>query len=1059
MSTTDTKFFTNEPDNDLYTRFANILKMHTQYFDVLVGYFRSSGFFKMYESLETVEKIRILVGLNVDKFSVKIIDRSSGEIMLAGVSAKDGKDAFGESIKSEFDNGETTSDIEKGVRTFIDWMKSGKLEMRLYTKAPLHAKVYIMRKDPEHSSEYGSVITGSSNFSAAGLMNNLEFNVELKDSSDVKFALNRFETLWKESIDINEIYIKTIENDTWLRDDITPYQLYIKTLYEFFNEEINADKELDLDKLLPDGFMRLQYQLDAVSQARKKLEAYNGVFISDVVGLGKTYICALLAASLRKSAWKLIICPPVLVDYWRSVLNEFGVTRFEVESLGKLDHIVEKHTNKYDYVFVDEAHRFRNSGTESYKNLHEICFGKKVVLISATPLNNYTTDIENQIYLFQAKQNGTINGLKNLEGFFRLLQSTLNKYPKESANYSEQLRKNSEIIRDKLLREVMIRRTRSEVKNYYKDDLSKQGLSFPETGAPERIIYEFDESTDAIFKETIKAISEFNYARYKPLTYLKNTEKYAKMLAAQHNMGGFMKGILVKRLESSFYAFKMTLNRFIMSYEQFIEMYKSGTVYISKKINVYDLLDDGDIEKLLYYVEQNDVIQISSKEFTPCFIADLEKDLATLKAFKTMWDMIDSDPKLEKFRNELCNNKHLAGNKAIVFTESKETADYLYENLSDIYGTRIVHYSGQSTPSLKLQIEDSFDPKNKGNNNDKYDLLITTDVLAEGVNLHRANVLINYDLPWNPTRIMQRVGRVNRVGTEHSHIYVFNFFPTAQSSRHMPLEKRILDKLQAFHTTLGDDIKYLSDAEEVTPQGLFDAMNIRPEEEGDNPELEYLALIRKIRDEQPELYNLVKRLPVKARSAKYGDVSNNCDYTVTMLRKGALKAFYRSNGIEAEYLTFMQAVELIKCEPDELHLRINSEYYNQLNANSDAFDELVIAETAITGEKPSIKGNDAKCINLFKAIRKDNRLTNEQENLIDILINRWENGEIPSKVAKDVINESKKPHESGDLIELLYCLLNHIPDIYKSPVSEKKSLVSGKKEIILSCFLRKDNKK
>ena len=137
---------------------------------------------------------------------------------------------------------------------------------------------------------------------------------------------------------VRDTYIEAVEQHTWMRDDITPYQLYLKTLYEFFKEEINADKE-NFETLLPEGYMRLQYQIDAVTQARQKLDAYNGVFISDVVGLGKTYICAMLANSFNRNTYKLIVCPPVLVDYWRSVLQEFDVARCDVESLGKLDKI------------------------------------------------------------------------------------------------------------------------------------------------------------------------------------------------------------------------------------------------------------------------------------------------------------------------------------------------------------------------------------------------------------------------------------------------------------------------------------------------------------------------------------------------------------------------------------------------------------------------------------------------------------------------------------------------------------------------------------------------
>ena len=226
MVNNDLTFFTNEPDRDLYSRFSNILKSNTQFFDILVGYFRTSGFFKMYQSMESVEKIRILVGLNVDKYTVKIIDKANMELAYDSPTTKQAKEAFGESVETEFEEAEPTSEIEQGVRTFVDWLKNGKLELRMYMEAPIHAKVYIMRKDMERVPDtYGSVITGSSNFSEAGLQNNLEFNVELKDSRDVKFALEKFEELWEKGVPVTKDYIEAVEHRTWIRNDITPYEI------------------------------------------------------------------------------------------------------------------------------------------------------------------------------------------------------------------------------------------------------------------------------------------------------------------------------------------------------------------------------------------------------------------------------------------------------------------------------------------------------------------------------------------------------------------------------------------------------------------------------------------------------------------------------------------------------------------------------------------------------------------------------------------------------------------------------------------------------------------
>ncbi len=1043
MLQNDLKFFTNEPERDLYSRFSTILKTNTQFFDILVGYFRTSGFFRMYPAMESVKKIRVLVGLNVDKYTLDIIDQAEQPTL------KESKEEFSREVEKEFEKCDTSEDVEKGVKKFIDWLKNGKMEMRMYVNAPVHAKVYIMRKDPEKSDYYGSVITGSSNFSESGLVNNLEFNVELRDSADVKFALERFENLWQDAIPIQDAYIEAVEQKTWLRNDITPYEIYLKTLYEFFKEEINSDKEEFALDLLPDGYLRLQYQIDAVVQARKTLQAFNGVFISDVVGLGKTYICAMLAKSLGKGK-KLVICPPVLVSYWEEVLLEFDVAA-KVVSLGKLDNILQENY-EYEYVFVDEAHRFRNAGSDSFSKLHEICYGKKVILISATPINNYTSDIENQIYLFQPKHNSNIVGVKNLEGFFASLRGKLKGLDRESDEYMAQIRANSEEIRDRVLRHIMIRRTRTEIEQYYHDDLEKQGLKFPKLGSPEQIVYSFDETIDSAFNETIAAIKDFTYSRYKPLTYLKNPKQYSQLMAAQHNMGGFMKGILVKRLESSFHAFRMTLARFIDSYDHFIEMYnKTGEVWISKKIDVYDLLDSGDIEKLMKMVEEENGFHFKASDFKPNFIADLGKDLSTLKYLYNLWDSITDDPKLDTFYYELKHNEKLSGSKKIIFTESKETAEYLEENLRILYGNRVIAYSGASSANLKTEIENSFNPKYVEKKDDRYDVLITTDVLSEGINLHRSNVIINYDLPWNPTKIMQRVGRINRVGTEFQHIYVFNFFPTAQSNKEMPLKDRILEKLQAFHDTLGEDYKYLSDEEVVSSQKLFEDLtsDLDEEEKSTNPELAYLSVIRGIRDNDVDLYEKIKHLPKKSKAGRYSNCISG-DATITFIRKGSLKNFYIT-GTSTHQLSFIEAIHYLECDPDEQRINVGSTYYNQYNENNNAFDESLIQDEIIEMGNAPLRGNDLKVDRVLQAMQKEPSLTDEQEDVVVRLRRAYSNGDIPQNITKNIVKGLKN---TVDLGAAYFLITNLIPEQY---LYERKDAVlhtEGKKQVILSCYMK-----
>ena len=284
---------------------------------------------------------------------------------------------------------------------------------------------------------------------------------------------------------------------------------------------------------------------------------------------------------------------------------------FEVESLGKLEHIIAKGLDRYDYVVVDEAHRFRNENTQSYANLLDICRGKKVILVTATPLNNTVDDIFAQLKLFQQPKNSTIPGVPNLEKFFNSLKTKLKKVEKTDPAYKTLIKEVSSDIKNSILRYVMVRRTRTDVINYFKDDIQKQGLVFPDVDNPQQIVYKYEGDLEIIFNETIKHLQHFTYARYTPLLfYIGNKVLSEFEKQQQRNVGGFMKGILVKRLESSFHAFRQSIDRFIDSYQRFIAMYKNGIVYISKKVNVYDLLDNDDFEKLESLVDEDKRKQI-----------------------------------------------------------------------------------------------------------------------------------------------------------------------------------------------------------------------------------------------------------------------------------------------------------------------------------------------------------------------------------------------------------------------------------------------------------------
>jgi len=1054
----DLTFFTNEPERNLYDRFNKILKSNTKFYDMLVGYFRTSGFYLMYPAMNDIEKIRILVGLNVDKKTIQIIQEAENEHMSFDMSHKEVKDEFTEDVAEEMQNSEDSFRVEQGVKTFIEWLKNGKLEMRIYPEAPIHAKVYIMRKDMEKvPDQFGSVITGSSNFSKAGLVNNLEFNVELKDSRDVEFALEKFESLWEKSIDITDEYIETINEKTWLREDITPYELFLKTLYEYFKEEINEDKNETWEEMLPDGFMTLEYQTDAVIQAKKILNAYNGVFIADVVGLGKTFICAMLAQRLKGK--KLVICPPVLKDYWERTLQQFEVAA-KVESLGKLDSILEdtelmKNTK---YVFIDEAHRFRNQKTDSFNKLHQICYNKKVILITATPQNNYSSDIANQIYLFQPKNNSTIiPNNKSLEAFFNKLDAKLKKLEKGTVAYADMQRANSAVIRDQVLRNVMIRRTRKEITEHYKEDLERQGLAFPELGNPEKIVYTYDDDIEAVFNHTIDNIQKLTYARYKPLTYLQDVPKpIASLLVSQINMSGFMKSILIKRLESSFEAFKKTLNRFVKSYEKFLDMCLNGEVYISKKVDVYDLLDNGDDEKLMGLVEEDIIQHFPITAFVKDFIPAIKYDLRILKELQDEWDDIIEDPKKEQFLLELKNNEKLKNKKLIIFTESRETAEYVGVYLELHYPGQVLVYSGQGSRSVRQEIEANYNPNYAYEKKDNIKILVTTDVLAEGINLHRSNVIINYDLPWNPTKVMQRVGRINRVGTEHDKIYAFNFFPAAQANAHLSLEENIILKIQAFHDTLGEDFKYLSEDEEVSSHNLYTQLNSKESlenEAGDEvSELKYLKIIRDIRDHNEELYQKIKRLPQKSKSGRvYKEIPY--DQTVSFLKKGGLKKFFIADSNDSQEVFFLEAMKYLEVSPEEKKIKTPEMYFDHLELNKMGFEIALTDNEELVTEQVKKAGHDGTVIKMLKAIAKCKAFTDDQDKMIQRMKSSWEEGNVPPGITKEIIKQTKG---MTDPVKIFYELIEIIPEKYlEERKGNKKVNISGDIKVVLSSYLKK----
>lgn len=1061
MTNTDLTFITNEEKQTLRERFEVLIK-DTNFFDCLVGYFYTSGFHALYKSLEKTGRIRILIGISTNRQAFDLVEQANKPGQQAIVfSHAEAKEEIEHLVEEELANSEDNRKVEEGVHKFIEWIREKKLIIKAYPSQSIHAKLYIMTFR-EGDRDVGRVITGSSNFTYSGLVDNLEFNVELKSRSDYEFALKKFEDLWQDAVDVSEKYVRTIQEKTWLSQNITPYQLYLKFLYEYFKDELSQTDELFI-KYLPQEFKKLEYQEQAVLNAKKILLEYGGVFISDVVGLGKTYISAMLAGQLDGRT--LVIAPPVLLDpsnpgSWKNVFSDFRVAA-DFESLGKLDDLLYRGVEKYTNIIIDEAHRFRTETNVTYEKLAEICRGKRVILVTATPYNNAPKDILSLLKLFQKAKKSTIPNLPDLEGFFTRLDRKLKKLDrqKDYDRYISTVKENAREIREKVLKYLMVRRTRSEIVKYFSEDITRQGLRFPKVEKPVPLFYELNEEENEIFNKTIELIArKFKYSRYMPMLYFKGKIDQLEQ-QSQRNMGRFMKILLVKRLESSFFAFKISVDRFLYSYEMFIKEFDRGNVYVSKKYTnkIFELLENDDDEAVQRMIDEGKAEQYASREFRKTLRDDLQHDHDILLEIKKLWQQVARDPKLLKFLNVLSADSKLQNNHIIIFTESKETANYLFKNLDQNYPGKVLCYTGGSGEATRDRVIENFDARARHPGND-YRILVSTEVLSEGVNLHRSNTVINYDIPWNPTRMMQRVGRINRVDTQHRKIYTYNFFPTVQSNDQIKLKEAAESKINAFLTLLGGDAEILTEGEPIGSHELFNRLISKKSLEGEDgageSDLKYLHTIKEIRDKNPDLFEKIKRLPKKARTARF--VPRQANSLITFFRRGKLQKFFKvTASSEAQELDFLSAAQLLESKPEDKKKKLNEEFYDMLDKNKEGFILTTTEELLPKGQR-SGRDSAANILRILKATLKNTKqLTEDQDLYLRKVLRQLEEGGLPKQTAKHTLKAlNALRSELVNSFKVLAILQTNIsPKLLEAHYAEQNPSVSGKREVILSMFL------
>ena len=939
-------FFTNRDGNTLMKEFEGILSNNPQVknLDAVVGFLRASGYFTLRPFLDSINKVRVLIGIDVDKY----IARAHQKGALFFGAEDDVKEECLRMLKQDIEQSHYTKKVEDGMLQMVQDMIDGKLELRAHPSKKIHAKLYILYPDNFNQHTFGAAITGSSNLSGNGLGigedRQYEFNVKLTQYDDVDFAKHEFELLWEEAkgVPINaEDYQETLDK-TYLKGDVTPYELYIKMLMEYFSDRVfQVDQDDPFD--MPDIYDKFEYQMDAVIEGYQKLIRYDGFFLADVVGLGKTVIATMIAKKfLIDNGWEhtkiLVVFPPAVKDNWVTTFRNFGIDKYaRFVSNGSLNKVLDDNdpeiwnADEYDLVLVDEAHKFRNHTTGAFQQLQEICkmprietgripgYKKKVMLISATPMNNTPLDIYYQILMFQDPRHCTIDGVPNLTSFFSPLNIEFRKFRKQENFDIKQFKKLAERVRDRVIKPLTVRRTRTDIESIarYRKDVKK----FPKVAEPIKKEYELNEHLAKLFKEAMNILDkQLVYARYQAIAYLKpefSNGLYDNAELISHSLAGIRKNGLVKRLESSFYAFKISVDNFRQANENMIKMWENDRIFIAPDMDINKLYElgytDDEIEEKLNEKAEDNPKNATFKrdDFNPEYIDLLRHDQKLLDDMWLEWECIndDDDSKFAKFedllKHELFKKEHNPEGKIVVFSESVDTVEYLQRRINR---KDVLVISSQNRSQLFKTIRENFDANWK-QRKDEYNIILTTDVLAEGVNLHRSNIIINYDTPWNATRLMQRIGRVNRIGSKSDTIYNYVFYPSEQGNKEIKLNQIALSKIQTFHTTFGEDNQIYS-TDEIIDRDLDKLFKegIKREQEDRNQELPFFEELRSLYQQNRKEYKRIERLSLRSRTGRepreVDGVTLSGD-TLVFLKTNFRKIFYLANDEETRELSVL----------------------------------------------------------------------------------------------------------------------------------------------------------
>jgi len=847
-----------------------------------------------------------------------------------------------------------TDDGERLVKLLVRLIEEGRLKVRVYTRGTMHAKAYVFDYKNLYDQDGnevippqpGEAIVGSSNFTLSGVRSNTEMNVVVTGAENHAQLKAWFEELWEEAEDFDEALMREMKR-SWAAATPSPYDVYMKALYTLVRDRLEGEKETDVlaadeitDKLA-------DFQKVAFRQAVNIIKEHGGAFVADVVGLGKSYIGSAIVKYFEQTerARPLIVCPKALLEMWESYneryeLNARVLSQSELlEGRNGMRNLLveDQRYRDRDFVLVDESHNFRNDDTQRYRLLDEYLSAgaRKACFLTATPRNKSAWDVHNQLKLFQ-----------------RPGRVTLPVDPLDLREYFRMVERGERTLQD-LLSGVLIRRTRNHVLRWYgrdeetdepldpgafEDYLSGKKRAYVFVNGhkqffPKRrlrtIEYSIERSYRGLYDELRGYLGRagedggegaagdgLTYARYGLGDYLlpgADERRYAELRRTGTQLRGLIRVLLFKRFESSVFAFRETVGRLLSAHRAFAAAIEGGRIPAGEKaeriLNSSDLGGDAEAEaRLLRELGEADEARkdgagtYDAQDFDRgSLLGDVRHDIGVLERILVLVEGITpaEDDKLQTLKGWLARDRMREG-KVLIFTQYADTARYLFENLNPLLGNNgerrddvDVIFSGDKSKERAVgRFSPGSNPEFRfGAGDTELSTLVATDVLSEGLNMQDCDKIINYDLHWNPVRLIQRFGRIDRIGSSHSEIFGYNFLPETGIEENLGLREKLEQRIREIQETIGEDVAILDPSEKVNQKAMYaiyegglaedgdsasqddseglGLLEEEAEEDGDLVDLgEALEMFRQMREEDPEEFERIASLRDGIRAAR-----------------------------------------------------------------------------------------------------------------------------------------------------------------------------------------------